>query len=206
MPAADLYVCTGDMLPDFRQESVIKTRNLSRIRQRECIAMLDEAGGFRKLYLESPDAPVACVRGNHDFVDLAPLFGGDVTELTFGRTTRAGVTIAGIRGTPWIDGWWSDEVRRPDLSMQATSMPDSDLYLTHFPPDERHVGGEYGLAEYSNHLDYLPGDRHRLALFGHIHECGGHSSHHGKVLYVNAATVPMVIDGDPTSGWTAVAA
>src|SRR6185369_5206106 len=81
VPEADLYVCTGDMYDNYP----VAVRNswtkwkIDPQRERELQSadarVFVDRGGFRQ-WLGSPDAPVVCVRGNHDFADLTPLFDG----------------------------------------------------------------------------------------------------------------------------------
>ena len=89
----------------------------------------------------SPDAPGGVVRGNHDFVDLAPMFEGcnlvhefvdnELVTYTFQGVT---VRITGHRGIPLIHGTWNDETMKPDLRDRVERMPEADLFLTHYPP------------------------------------------------------------------------
>lgn len=166
--------------------------------------------------LGSPEAPIVCVRGNHDFVPIAPIFVGcDVTELVGNEVHEVcGKTVTGHRGIPWIHGTWNDETQRPDLIDRMKRMPRADLYLTHYPPWGilDYVGwpgrGEsrYGLEEMAHRLitqstpdDYPDGEGSgdritALHCFGHIHECGGMTRQEGNVLFSNAATRSNVID------------
>lgn len=93
-------------------------------------------GGMRR-YLGSPDAPIVCVRGNHDFIDIGALFDGCnlVHEFVSNELIDInGFKVTGHRGIPFIYGTWNDEVRRPELLDRVRAMPDDcDLYLTHYP-------------------------------------------------------------------------
>lgn len=191
LPAADLYVCTGDMLPNFSSD---RAREVARQ-----TAWRDQPGNRLRAHLGAPNAPVVCVRGNHDFVDLAPLFhGGPVHELIHNEVVVVhGIQITGHRGVPWINGTWSDEVPRADLVDRVHAMPPADLYLTHYPPlGVLDIG--LGLADVTRVLDQhtgspsgdLPGATH---CFGHIHERGGHVEAIGNVAYSNAATTFNVL-------------
>lgn len=228
LPEADLYVCTGDMLGNYPVIKRSTRRSFDNWTSRDldwsisprrelqmqvgAIRGLVAAGGFRR-FLRSPDAPIACVRGNHDFVDLALLFEGcgPVTELVRNELVEvAGLRITGHRGIPWIEGTWSDEVSRADLLDRARAMPRADLYLTHYPPSGLGIDGvgtsHYGLDGLAAHIVYeLHGDGSpALHCSGHIHECGGAHALADRVLFSNAACAWSLIEGDPQHGWLVV--
>lgn len=211
-PEADLYVCTGDALPNFPVFERGYGLRLYRItpaeeRPRQEAWMAENPIRDR---LGSPDSPVVCVRGNHDFVPIAPLFAGcDVTEVTGNELHEiSGLRVTGHRGIPWIHGVWNDETHRPELIERMRAMPEAELYVTHYPPwgildfDGMPGHGEehYGLEEMAYRLVMrspdLTADRPPAAvhLFGHIHECGGMTRREGGVLFSNAATRVNVIE------------
>lgn len=157
--------------------------------------------------LGSPDAPIICVRGNHDFVPIAPIFAGcNVTELVDNEVHEVlGKRITGHRGIPWIYGGWNDEVQRPELIDRMKALPHADIYVTHYPPrgvldyDGWLGRGEihYGLEEMANHLVFrypTVETVDALHCFGHVHERGGETEQHGGVLFSNAATCFNVIE------------
>ena len=152
--------------------------------------------------LGSPDAPVVCVRGNHDFVPIAPIFAGcNVIELVDNEVHEVlGKRITGHRGIPWIYGGWNDEVQRPELIDLMKRMPAADIYVTHYPPRgvlDNDGSIKYGLEEMANHLVFShPATDSVSALhcFGHIHERGGETEQCGSVLFSNAATRFNVIE------------
>lgn len=220
LPEADLYVCTGDMLPNFPIRERDYGLRLFRFNRAHEEAMQTEwmrqPEHQIKALLGSPGSPVICVRGNHDFVPIAGLFVGcDVTELVGNELHEiAGLRVTGHRGIPWIYGTWNDEVHRPDLIERMKAMPEADLYVTHYPPwgildfdgmpghGEEHYGLEemaYQLIKRSTPVDQssTSGSDDPIAarhLFGHIHECGGQTRQEGNVLFSNAATTRNVID------------
>lgn len=220
LPAADLYVFSGDMLPnfpvterDYGLRLFMIRSEVERVKQLEWLA--DRSYPHRGM-LASPDSPIVCVRGNHDYIDAAVLFpGANVTELLDNESLEiAGKRITGHRGIPWIHGIWNDETHRPDLIDRMKSMPQADIYVTHYPPWGilDHLGPlsrneHVGLEELAYRLIYrrtpVPSDSdaepdfnriHSLHLFGHIHECGGRTEQHGGVLFSNAATTFNVIE------------
>jgi Icc-related predicted phosphoesterase len=208
LPNADLYICTGDMLADRGCEDKFGNRNkrLERIKQYAGMQLLQKNGGFKQ-YLGTPDAPLLCVRGNHDFVELAPLFAdcnlvhefvnNEVIELL-------GMKITGHRGVPPINGFYNDEFSQSDLMDRVRAMIVADLYITHYPPDCNQVGGDYGLQGMLNNLVYRDHNgRFPLHCFGHIHEACGVAKR-DCVTFSNAATTFNVLEGSPEIGWTDV--
>lgn len=209
-PEADLYVFTGDMLPNHpvierdkgstRYKSWTIDREHERMHQARDIHELVAAGGMRQ-FLGSPDAPVICVRGNHDFVDLAPMFEGChlVHEFRDNEVVEVcGLRVTGHRGIPYINGLWSDEMQRAELldRVRAMTCEGVNLVLTHYAPQGvldsvgfGHVGLE-GMAS-ALALRILPGGAH---CFGHIHEFGGQTRLIGDVTFSNAATAVNVLD------------
>lgn len=195
LPEADLYVCTGDMYDNYPVPLMFGSRtcsdgshaNWTIERTREVALQATDAGvfvaggGFRQL-MGSPDAPVVCVRGNHDFADLSSLFGGCnlVHEFVDNEVIEVlGLRITGHRGIPCIFGTWNDEVERPALTERVRRMERCDLFLTHYPPsgmlDYEILRGKvvsYGL---DGMLEELESRMPLTAVhcFGHIHGCGG---------------------------------
>lgn len=202
LPEADLYVCTGDMLdnygiarpaPGFPFGLAIEPE-YEASRQRADVEAFVRARGFRRL-LGSPDAPVVCVRGNHDFMDLAPLFEGCnlVHEFIANEQIEVcGLRVTGHRGIPYIMGTWADETPRPDLLDRFRAMPRADLYLTHYAPagilDER-----LGLDGVASALARRHTDDSFIHCFGHIHEAYG-VAQFGSGVFSNAATTWHVIE------------
>lgn len=105
LPEADIYVCTGDMLPNFpeiivdgkgyakgttsylygRDKIPLFVRPIGRVihhdwereMQTKWLAEHWPAGKFREKVLGNPTAPIVCVKGNHDFIALSHIFVGD---------------------------------------------------------------------------------------------------------------------------------
>ncbi len=220
IPEADLYVVTGDMLPNFpdvyNNGSYVTYKikpMLEFTGQHRWCESLSLGGGFRD-FLGSPDAPLVCVRGNHDFIDLSTMFDGcnlihEFVDNEFIVVPGLNVNITGHRGIPYIYGSWNDEESRADLKDRMRRMPHADIYLTHYapsgildasaPPDEGFVtdygaAHHYGLEGMADELLYR--STKGLHCFGHIHECGGLVKKIGNVSFSNAATAVNVIDID----------
>lgn len=160
---------------------------------------INEVGSYRGL-LGNPDAPVICVRGNHDFIDLAPMFaGGPVYEFGTDPSTVfevAGLTWAGCRGINYIEGEWSDELRFEQTERFMKLPKDVDCLVTHPPPfgilDK--ADDSYGVQALRNYVMrhiYKDEDsgygRLRAHFFGHVHENRGTTNYEG-ILFSNAAT------------------
>lgn len=221
LPHADLYVCTGDMLknyPDFDDEDLIFRIIPSRESTNQRNHVRKHAGSYRNLFANR-DAPVVCVRGNHDFTDLADLFGGDVWEVTDDparTTTVQGVKVGGCRGIPFIIGCWSDElmedgrsckppvVRAPvgDFRDVVAKVPDDlEILVTHAPPHgildefgQEHIGSTAIRSHINQQL--FRSDKQlslKAHLFGHIHEACMVKSEVG-IVFSNAATSFQIVD------------
>lgn len=189
LPPADLYVCSGDMYdnhPVLLDKRDGRRWKIDPVREVELqladAKRLASNGGFRQ-WLGSPDAPIVCVRGNHDFADLAPLFEGCnlVHEFVDNELIEVlGKRITGHRGIPHIYGTWNDEMQRIPLYQRAEAMPRADLFLTHYPPADvldyemmaRGRIEHYGLEGMQELMARKMGDR-GLHCFGHIHGSGG---------------------------------
>ena len=160
LPEADIYVVTGDMLPNFPEtsfripgggEGVLHERDrwpegaiyMGRkiIRELEVRGQREwcEMNPFREATGIPDSKPVVCVRGNHDFVDLGPWIGGNVWEISEDPTRVAeisGLVFGGMRGIPWCTGEWMDELYPDGMESRARNLPhDIDVLVTHAPPE-----------------------------------------------------------------------
>jgi Icc-related predicted phosphoesterase len=227
LPKADLYIFTGDEYDNYLRLTKVSKKFAKRLdflgqdghggsyivdRKNEARMQLKAAaefvnkGGMQNI-LGSPDAPVICVPGNHDFVDLAPLFVGCnlVHEFVNNEVIEvAGLRVTGHRGVPPINGAWNHEMSDADLGDRIRGMdPDCDLYLTHYPPSGigLDLPGSWGASELTNFMMYKTTRPHVLHCFGHIHEAAGWRKVN-NFLFVNSARTHHVIEGDPHNGWT----
>jgi len=168
-------------------------------------------GGFRR-WLGSPDAPIVCVRGNHDFVDLASLFEGcgPVHELIDDEVIEVlGLRVTGHRGIPRISGVWSDEVERDELRRKVDGLPVADLYLTHYPPagvldDEIQRGREvsFGLEGMLEALEARIPER-SIHCFGHIHGRGGTMKERGAGSWIGGVGARRTFS-NAACGWNEI--
>lgn len=182
LPPADLYVCTGDMLPDLSPKRPRKVIEQTAWR---------DANPFPRL-----DAPLIVVRGNHDFVALAPWF--RLTDTVFEITddpertfTHQGVKFGGCRGIQEMGGnYWADELRDAEFRWRADHLPtDLDVLVTH-APCKGILDDGWGAGALSSYVNSRVGrgDALRFHLFGHIHEHGGQEVRYSSVTFSNAAT------------------
>ena len=209
---ADLYVFTGDMLDNYpvkdrdRGSYTYRSYVIDPEHEREVQARAMRnfvASGGMRTRMASPDAPVLLVRGNHDFVGLAPLFEGcnlihEFVDNELVEVPGLGITATGHRGIPFIDGRWSDEMQPTDLYERVRRMPEADLYLTHYAPKgilDTEGDTSYGL-DGMGELLLGKGDRRFLHLFGHIHWARGVRTI-GNGTFSNAATTVNEIDFEP---------
>lgn len=240
LPHADLYVCTGDMLPNFRI-FVFEVHGVGNVEWEQNMDLLGfpargkpQAGlllekhpphadrevelqtrylalqgrGYGRRWLGNPAAPVICCRGNHDFVDLAPMFEGgpmfeiscDPTRTTLVEERGLRLSIGGVRGVKLHVNQWSDVLTDEEFSDRVRGLPgDLDVLVTHSPPygilDQVPAGDRLGspaLQTYvARHDPSLP--PLRAHLFGHIHESCGREMR-GGTWFSNAALGWQVID------------
>lgn len=181
LPEADLYISTGDHYENYSTGFVIKPHVEYGGQDKWCADV-----NFRQ-YLGSPDSPIVCVRGNHDYINAKDMFKGCNVLGEFMNNELIeykGIKITGHRGIPYICGQFSDEYSKADLKDIYRAMPMADIYVTHYPPAGILDHG-YGLDGLGDFLAYrsLPA----VHCFGHIHECGGLIRREGGIRFSNAA-------------------
>ena len=228
LPKADVYVVTGDMLnnnPVVEHKFYTKNglsyfdgfeRTINHIEeerlQREWFDNEFKSKGKNlRHFLGSSDAPVVVVRGNHDFTDLGPMFGGDYFEINEDPTRtykRCGLVFGGFRGINYIAGEWADEKTDEEMQWIIEDLPDGlDVVVSHVPPrgllDEA-FGCHYGSQPLTNYINkrlyddslHMP----KLFCFGHVHSSYGkiewlvEDGDTHDVVFSNASTNKMVIE------------
>lgn len=242
LPPADLYICTGDMLPNYPlvkyediyaqdrehqfvwhdpqglEPGMVKQQPLDGIYcgrrldfKREAALQVQwvmqqvgmQGDGLRHDILGNPDAPVVVCRGNHDYVNLAPMFGGDVWEVSLmgdEATTIQGFKIGGTRGVNPISGEWSDEIGAVEFEERCERLPrDLDILVTHAPPRGMlsSCGDDYGNVSLMLYNSEMKASDHplRLHCFGHVHEAAGvQKDPECGTIYSNAACTYQVIE------------
>lgn len=216
LPKADLYICTGDMLKNYpkmkKVEGINSFGQFGEYYSREIIPSREEKnqqgwldkqlkrGGLRR-FLGNTDAPIVVVRGNHDFVDLAQGFGGEVFEINNDCTRVVeflNLRIGGVRGINYIIGEWADELDAPTWEEHAKDLPmDLDVLVTHAPPFGVLDAG-YGVDMFRRYVGrrYYTDNELPLHCFGHVHEHQGIRDH--GTIYSNAATTYNLFSFDIT--------
>jgi Icc-related predicted phosphoesterase len=136
-------------------------------------------GSSLRRFLGSPEAPVVVVRGNHDYVDIGPYFGGEYFEIDDDCTRTVeycGLKFGGLRGITYIGGNWQDEYQPNELEGILSYLPYGvDVLVSHAPPAGI-MDNTFGVAAYASYINIgmygtscpLP----KVFCFGHIHECG----------------------------------
>lgn len=198
LPEADVYVCTGDMLPNTEPPAWgIRWPNAYQEEpfQREWVAA--HVGEYAALS-PSKGKLLLIVRGNHDFIDLKLLFAGwpgPVHEFIDEPSyfSVGALSFGGFRGIPPINGCWADECTERVLGVKCEMLGPVDVLVTHSPAHEymdmckdcRQVGS-------SSIRKYLDDGNAKMHLFGHIHESAGQSEKNG-IRLSNAATTTNIV-------------
>lgn len=206
LPKADLYIATGDFCPNFPYK-VFNSPNLvlnKNYETQQQLLWLEQIGSWRQ-FLASPDAPVVVVRGNHDFIDLASAFGGEVFEITHDATRTVeycGLKIGGTRGINYMGNIWNDELHQIEWQKRCEDLPmDLDVLVTHTPPIgilDKCYSVHIGTAELTRYITkriYAGQNVKPLKLhcFGHAHEARGIDKQNdikagSNIIFSNAAT------------------
>lgn len=198
LPAADIYICTGDMLRNYPYYWHID-KNDEITGQSRWVQEFRKQGGARS-HFSTRDAPVVVVRGNHDFIDLAPIFGGECFEVNLdpARTVEyCGLRIGGFRGVSPIGGCWSDELSFTEMTAALARLPDNlDILVSHTPP--QHILSDcLGAPPFYNWLysQYLGGKQlPKACCFGHVHEEGGKQEGQLGTVFSNASLGFNILD------------
>ncbi len=204
LPFADMYICTGDMLPNY---PLIHKDGFNRVidpdREEREQKKFIENRTLQHIF-SNPLAPIIVIRGNHDFVDLSDYIGKPCFEISKDPsrvfTTNSGFRIGGVRGISYIEGEWADELRPHEMSDRVRAMPpDLDILVTHMHPSgfciPRPGYVDYGSGEISNYILCRSfGDPPlRAHFFGHAHDTGGKTERRGDSLLSNAATASNIV-------------
>lgn len=204
LPAADIYVCTGDMYDNYPKvcfDSYGAFTEINKEKEINCqnhwLKSLKESKKktLRQKFFGSPDAPVVCVRGNHDFIPLSGMFGGDVFEVNSpdDMFEVEGIRFSGFRGVGPINGSWSDEKTNEEMQMTVSSLSKHlDVVISHTPPAgilDSFEGNCYGSAALSSWINsrMIEENCPKLFCFGHIHMAPTIREIEG-VIFSNAAT------------------
>jgi len=202
LPESDMYIFSGDILSNFGMTMDV-------VAEYEATAQTDwlrrKGKGFLRKFLGSPDAPVVVCRGNHDFIDLAPLFGGEVYEIQEPYETHniLGLEVGGFRGINYICGDWSDEIDPTEFYNIMRKVPSClDIMVTHSPPHtilDGRFGEKWGINAFANWINnqlYSNERLPKLFCFGHIHNDRGMLTWDDGTIFSNAATTFNEIEID----------
>lgn len=195
LPEADLYICTGDVLPNTKlclwpnKEPEMQIQDNWIDTHKE-----DWANAFA-----SKEAPLIIVRGNHDFVDLQPLF-DKRQSWSYEFTEKPsmfdfnGWHIGGFRGVPPINDIWADEISENAIDFRLRHLSNLDILLTHGPGfqllDEGYHYGSKAIRDFVKD----PANAGLHHFFGHCHGDGGNTFDDGHCFFSNAATKVNVLD------------
>lgn len=195
LPWGDIYIITGDMLPDFGSWRKVEPHKFMGGQSKWL------KGKNLRDYLENKDAPVILVRGNHDFINYSHAYGGEVYDIQNPAEVFnvKGLRVGGCRGVSFIGLNWSDELFDPEFDEVVAKLPtDLDIMVTHTPPynilDSHRRYGSKALAYYLQKCSIV-GKPPKLWCFGHIHEDNG-KQYFGNTLMSNAATTVNEFDLD----------
>jgi Icc-related predicted phosphoesterase len=190
LPEADLYVCTGDILPNSRNLWLFQVKQAEMEFQNHWIKQ--NVSKWSKIFA-NPYAPLLVVRGNHSFVDESPLFAyhlGPIHEFNYPEVVQyCGLTIGGFRGVPPINGAWADELSEAELEYRCESLGKVDVLVTHGPAFGW-LDNDYGSTSIRNYLEKHAPKWH---LLGHIHEEFGQLDT-GTTKISNAACGVNILD------------
>ncbi len=191
LPKASLYVVTGDMLKNYS-----KGHDIDTFAERAGQARFIRQHSLRDIFGD-PDAPVVCIRGNHEFINLSSWIGGPVYEIGLEPNivfNVLGYKFAGFRGINRVsfpgEVGWSDEMDVHEINSLAEKLsPDIHFLVTHSPAEgildrvpgpfgkAEHIGLR-GLSRYINKQVYQ--HKSLIAHFsGHVHEDFGYKVYPG---------------------------
>jgi len=231
LPEADVYVCTGDMLdnypvmkrPNYREgwdgtsnfgvfgggyRREISPKREEHLQAEWFKKKFTKRGrpGFRHYFPEScKDNPVVVVRGNHDFIDLGPMFGGthfDVSDDSTRSIEYCGLKFGGFRGVNWFTReWWGE--RDPErIGMDIEMLPDDlDVVVSHQPPHGiqdlgygEHIGSHHYTRWINQRLYDDTKKMPKLFCFGHAHSGYGKLETDEGAIFSNAATGKQILE------------
>jgi Icc-related predicted phosphoesterase len=164
LPEADVYVVTGDMLPNdetlvlqSHEGRTITTNDhaainwfidvegwhrigsiIERKHEVEFQSQWIKDHPFRKNVGIPDHARVVVVRGNHDYIDLEPWIGGncfEVKDAGYETISFDDVSFGGIRGVCLINGRYADELDEASFYDRVQTIhSDVNVLVTHSPP------------------------------------------------------------------------
>ena len=207
-PDYDLWVDTGDFLPNRSPWIPELERSYQERYLTTASAGLGSLGSSiaEELTKALRGRPALMVAGNHDYISVARLLkdaGANAQNISVqGASAVAinGVTFAGFREIPYINGMWEGEAQDRLLKLIVDEVVElnPDVLVTHAPPygilDSIpwgiHQRQSLGVKALSHALPHaFP--KLKLHLFGHIHEFGNKTLVRDGITFSNAATCPV---------------
>ena len=228
---ADIYVVTGDILdnyPNFKRTPIldgwppdpfalggvqreIVPEKEARLQNEWFRRKFTEKGrllGLRYFFPKNcKHNPVVVVRGNHDFVDLGPMFGGEYFEVSDDSTRSVeycGLKFGGFRGVDRFNNEWWGERDPQRIGKDIEMMPDDlDVVVSHAPPHgilDMGYGEHIGSHEFTRWINERLYDEDkkmpRLFCFGHAHDGRGRLETDDGTVFSNAACGKHIIELD----------
>lgn len=191
----DLWICTGDFMPNFTNPAMEKNKRLRIEREEQGQWFHDNMSKINE-YLR--DVPIFWTGGNHDFIKP---FG--LNKLTYFHegiyAEFQGLRFAGFPEIPSLNGYWSGEVGTQEMLRicQSVFSQPFDVLLTHSPPRDILDNVSYWGVESVGSLPIkysVMNSEIKLHCFGHIHEQGGKQVVIENKIFSNAATVFNTIE------------
>lgn len=205
----DVWIDTGDLLPNPNRNTAGFDWHATN--RRHQVRWLRFKSIARRLTAALRGRPAILVRGNHDFISLAPQLracGATAHELTAGASvTLDGLTFAGFGEVVRHRGRWSGEVEQGGFwpLVEATFEAAPDVLCTHSPAYGvlDHVDAEVETEDAHTGIralaDRLATTDHRVRwhLFGHVHESADRVVERGGIWYRNGALTLQVVELSP---------
>jgi len=172
LPAGDVLVIAGDVLPDdyhFDYKEVIKTSRIERQGKWYDKVWLPYLGT-----LQTKFPNVIWIAGNHDFFLQAVIFEPKMPEGVH-YLNESSVTIDGIKfyGAPWnMTQGWAFAIDEKDYAKRLGTMPSEvDVLITHGPPAVKGMPGAHWTSEIL--AAWITLTPYKAVICGHIHEAYG---------------------------------
>lgn len=198
----DVWVDTGDFFPNKGRRPGTGFQILAEFERRYQVRWLHLKKLHGRLAAWLRGRPAVTIPGNHDFLCLAQVLqsaGADAHRVEPRGVEVAGLTWAGFREIPAMDGEWPGETDDFSAVVDQVWRTKPDVLVTHAPAEGILDGTDgYGVPELGMALR-TRGHRLRAHLFGHEHEDGGKRAELDGVLHHNGATRMTVWRSSPQS-------
>lgn len=191
----DLWICTGDFMPNFTSPIIHKKIRLETERNKQFEWF---SKNLQKINKMLRNVPIFWTNGNHDFIKP---FGINrllyIEEGIYGEFN--GLKFAGFPEIPIINGNWNGEVGFQEMIRICKNVFSESFHvlITHTPP--KNILDNLSYHGYENvgsePLEtFIFNSNIILHCFGHIHEQGGKIEKKDDIIFSNAATVFNIIE------------